>query len=87
MINVLTSLTCAMLLTVGVANANSSSDQLARIALPEGGVYPNGITHANDGTLYVGQITQGGVLRRSPVANGRSYMRERRTFLPVRRFG
>lgn len=66
MIKILTSLTCAMLLTVGSANANTSSRYLERIALPEGGVYPNGITHANDGTLYVGQITQGGVLRRSP---------------------
>ncbi|RCS22167.1 hypothetical protein DUT91_19405 [Phyllobacterium salinisoli] len=66
MIKMLTSLTCAMLLTVGAANANTASDRLERIALPEGGVYPNGITHANDGTLYIGQITQGGVLRRSP---------------------
>lgn len=66
MINILTSLACAMLLTVASASANPSSDHLERIALPEGGVYPNGITHADDGTLYVGQITQGGVLRRSP---------------------
>jgi streptogramin lyase len=44
----------------------SSSSTLERIALPKDGVYPNGIAHAEDGTLYVGQITQGGVLRRSP---------------------
>lgn len=68
MISKLTSLTGAMLLTMGVVNASasSSSDRLSRIALPEGAAYPNGITHADDGTLYIGQITQGGVLRRSP---------------------
>lgn len=66
MIKLITSLSCAMLLTVASASANTSSDHLERIALPGGGVYPNGITHAADGTLYVGQITQGGILRRSP---------------------
>lgn len=66
MIKLITSLTCAMLLTMASAKANTSSDHLDRIPLPSSGVYPNGITHAADGTLYVGQITHGDILRRSP---------------------
>jgi hypothetical protein len=59
------SLAGALALMATTALANSSMT-LERIALPKDGVYPNGITHAEDGTLYVGQITQGGVLRRDP---------------------
>lgn len=36
------------------------------IWLPPDAAYPNGIATASDGTIYVGQITHGGILRRSP---------------------
>jgi sugar lactone lactonase YvrE len=61
----LISLAGALALIASNALANPSS-ALERIALPKNGAYPNGIAHAEDGTLYVGQITQGGVLRRNP---------------------
>jgi sugar lactone lactonase YvrE len=59
------SLAGALALMATAALANSATT-LERISLPPGGVYPNGITHAEDGTLYVGQITQGSILRRTP---------------------
>jgi sugar lactone lactonase YvrE len=40
--------------------------ELAPIELPAGFQYPNGITDAQDGTLYVGSITSGRILRISP---------------------
>jgi sugar lactone lactonase YvrE len=58
--------TAALLVCSTAAFADPQAETLRRIALPDGGVYPNGIAHAEDGTLYVGQITRGGVLRRSP---------------------
>lgn len=36
------------------------------IQLPSGFQYPNGITHASDGTLYVGSVTSGQILRIAP---------------------
>lgn len=36
------------------------------IVLPAGGRYPNGIAHAADGTLYVGLVTSGRILRKPP---------------------
>ncbi|ACK67914.1 SMP-30/Gluconolaconase/LRE domain protein [Rippkaea orientalis PCC 8801] len=36
------------------------------IALPANFQYPNGIAHASDGTLYVGSITSGQILRITP---------------------
>jgi sugar lactone lactonase YvrE len=36
------------------------------IALPSNFQYPNGIAHASDGTLYVGSITSGQILRIAP---------------------
>ncbi|WNG37696.1 hypothetical protein F0U61_31415 [Archangium violaceum] len=37
-----------------------------RLPLPEGLTYPNGITHAEDGTLFVGSVSSGRILRRTP---------------------
>ncbi|WP_157778639.1 hypothetical protein [Massilia violaceinigra] len=42
-----------------------SPDDLTSIALPEGTAYPNGIAAAADGTLYLGLIDQGRLLRRN----------------------
>ena len=39
---------------------------LAPIELPANFQYPNGIAHASDGTLYVGSITSGQILRINP---------------------
>lgn len=36
------------------------------ITLPPGALYPNGIAHASDGTLYVGLVTSGRILRKHP---------------------
>ncbi|BAR68499.1 hypothetical protein PALA11_03386 [Pseudomonas aeruginosa] len=36
------------------------------IVLPAGARYPNGIAHAADGTLYVGLVTSGRILRKPP---------------------
>ncbi|MEX0633641.1 hypothetical protein M8494_22865 [Serratia ureilytica] len=36
------------------------------MTLPPGALYPNGIARAADGTLYVGLITSGNVLRKRP---------------------
>jgi streptogramin lyase len=38
----------------------------ASIPLPSNFQYPNGITHASDGTLYVGSVTSGQILRINP---------------------
>ncbi len=40
---------------------NSSS-----LTLPPGALYPNGIARASDGTLYVGLVTSGRILRKRP---------------------
>jgi sugar lactone lactonase YvrE len=37
-----------------------------RLSLPPGFTYPNGITHAEDGTLFVGSVSSGRILRRAP---------------------
>lgn len=39
--------------------------ELPHIALPDGAAYPNGIASAPDGSLYVGLITEGKLLRRA----------------------
>ena len=39
---------------------------LAPVELPTNFQYPNGITHASDGTVYVGSITSGRILKISP---------------------
>ncbi|MEO9338261.1 hypothetical protein ABFT80_12540 [Mesorhizobium sp. SB112] len=63
-----TSLVFAFLCTtsVGAYTAASNADVPNTITLPQNASYPNGITHAEDGTLFIGQITQGGILRRGP---------------------
>jgi sugar lactone lactonase YvrE len=42
------------------------AEELDSIELPSGFQYPNGIAHASDGTLYIGSITSGRILRISP---------------------
>ncbi|WP_205525762.1 SMP-30/gluconolactonase/LRE family protein [Pyxidicoccus trucidator] len=37
-----------------------------RLPLPMGFAYPNGIAHAEDGTLFVGSVSTGRILRRPP---------------------
>jgi DNA-binding beta-propeller fold protein YncE len=53
---------------VAIAGCSSEVDRAATesIWLPADAAYPNGIATASDGTIYIGQITQGGVLQRSP---------------------
>ncbi|MDY6940654.1 MAG: gluconolaconase [Cyanobacteriota bacterium] len=52
------------------SNAIARNIHLAKseppIELPANFEYPNGITHASDGTLYVGSITSGQILRITP---------------------
>jgi len=43
--------------------------EVTRIALPNGFQYPNGIARASNGTLYLGSVTSGKILRIQP--NGR----------------
>ncbi|WP_373540001.1 gluconolaconase [Chamaesiphon sp.] len=61
-----------LLLFLGVATAtvlssvdrvDASANMLSSIELPASFQYPNGITHASDGTLYIGSITSGQILR------------------------
>jgi sugar lactone lactonase YvrE len=56
--------TCLLLTTACSTWPNSA--ELESISLPPGVTYPNGIATASDGTIYVGQVTQGGIFRRSP---------------------
>lgn len=51
-----------------IMGCSTEADRAATesIWLPAGAAYPNGIATASDGTIYTGQITQGGVLQRSP---------------------
>lgn len=46
--------------------SNASVMELAPIELPTNFRYPNGITRAKDGTLYVGSVTSGRILQISP---------------------
>ncbi|MGL5793230.1 MAG: gluconolaconase, partial [Waterburya sp.] len=45
---------------------NASIKKLTPIELPHKFQYPNGITNASEGTLYVGSITSGKILRINP---------------------
>lgn len=40
--------------------------QAGELRLPPGFQYPNGVARASDGTLYVGSVTSGRILRRQP---------------------
>ncbi|WP_224368926.1 Vgb family protein [Hyalangium versicolor] len=53
-------LSCLALLSASLLAATP------RLPLPEGFTYPNGIAHAEDGTLYVGSVSSGRVLQRKP---------------------
>lgn len=44
----------------------SAAPSHERLSLPGGFAYPNGITHAEDGTLFVGSVSSGRILRRPP---------------------
>lgn len=73
--------TFAVLLSSAGANAQSArfanatpvtiasltpAREVTRIALPNGFQYPNGIARASNGTLYVGSVTSGKILRIQP---------------------
>lgn len=53
------------LAAVLLAAAPSTSNP-TRLPLPAGFTYPNGIAHAEDGTLFVGSVSDGRILRRAP---------------------
>jgi sugar lactone lactonase YvrE len=48
------------------ATNSTPANALAPIELPANFQYPNGIAHASDGTLYVGSVTSGQILRITP---------------------
>ncbi|MDW5501343.1 hypothetical protein R6Y99_16240 [Pseudomonas lundensis] len=43
------------------------------MTLPPGALYPNGIARASDGTLYVGLVTSGRILRKRPNENWETF--------------
>jgi hypothetical protein len=49
-----------------IAQNNTFATVEPPIGLPANFQYPNGIAHASDGTLYVGSITSGQILRIAP---------------------
>lgn len=49
-----------------IAQNNTLAKAESPIQLPANFQYPNGIAHASDGTLYVGSITSGQILRIAP---------------------
>lgn len=57
-------LTLAVALSLGAAPATEAAqvEALDPIALPSGFLYPNGITQAPDGTLFVGSVVSGEVV-------------------------
>ncbi|MBW4473929.1 MAG: gluconolaconase [Stenomitos rutilans HA7619-LM2] len=56
--------------SVVVLPAFSAPQLLPTIKLPPGFQYPNGITHSSNGTVYVGSVTSGQILRIFP--NGKT---------------
>ncbi|MGH8452638.1 Vgb family protein [Pseudomonas sp.] len=62
------------LLTFGVTHPLSAQERIGRsdscvpneLVLPSGEPYPNGIAWTSDGTLYVGFVTSGRILRKRP---------------------
>ncbi|MCY1015278.1 SMP-30/gluconolactonase/LRE family protein [Pyxidicoccus sp. MSG2] len=68
-LHLLGALTSALLLVTpeapGAAPEGATSRR-ERLSLPEGFTYPNGITHSEDGTLFVGSVSSGRILRRAP---------------------
>ncbi|QSQ27848.1 hypothetical protein JY651_24400 [Pyxidicoccus parkwayensis] len=63
-LNVLGVLT-AVLLTVAPPVSRAAAPRRERLSLPSGFMHPNGITHAEDGTLFVGSVPSGRILRRA----------------------
>lgn len=62
----LLALAAAFTLSAPVQAAASADCTESSMTLPPGALYPNGIARATDGTLYVGLITSGNVLRKRP---------------------
>ncbi|WP_233504985.1 NHL repeat-containing protein [Serratia marcescens] len=62
----LLALAAAFTLSVPAQAAASADCTESSMTLPPGALYPNGIARATDGTLYVGLITSGNVLRKRP---------------------
>ncbi|RZV03860.1 UNVERIFIED_ORG: hypothetical protein EOZ59_3919 [Serratia quinivorans] len=70
----LTALILAM--ATPAASAAAISDTTctpASMTLPSGALYPNGIARASDGTLYVGLVTSGRILRKRPNENWETF--------------
>ncbi|HIB8305349.1 hypothetical protein [Serratia marcescens] len=63
---VLLALAAAFTLSAPVQAAVSADCAANSMTLPPGALYPNGIARATDGTLYVGFVTSGNVLRKRP---------------------
>ncbi|WP_238564846.1 hypothetical protein [Serratia marcescens] len=63
---VLLALAAAFPLSAPVQAAASADCAANSMTLPPGALYPNGIARATDGTLYVGFVTSGNVLRKRP---------------------
>lgn len=59
-------LAAALPLTTPAQAAANTHCAESSMTLPPGALYPNGIARAADGTLYVGLITSGNVLRKRP---------------------
>ncbi|TQV68220.1 gluconolaconase [Denitrobaculum tricleocarpae] len=59
---------CAFLITAALAGMDEAhaADSVREIPLPTSFDYPNGITTTPDGTLYVGSVTSGDILRITP---------------------
>ncbi|EOG4615994.1 hypothetical protein ACLD9I_005665 [Pseudomonas aeruginosa] len=65
------------LLSFGITHPLSAQEYIrhsdscvpSELALPSGELYPNGIAWASDGTLYVGFVTSGRILRKRPGEN------------------
>lgn len=51
---------------IAIAPLSPAKTCCGRVPLPAGFTYPNGIAHAEDGTLFVGSIASGRILRRPP---------------------
>ncbi|QRO00840.1 SMP-30/gluconolactonase/LRE family protein [Archangium violaceum] len=63
-LHILGALTTALLMATSPVTVGAALRE--RLPLPEGLTYPNGITHAEDGTLFVGSVSNGRILRRAP---------------------
>ncbi|WP_163996880.1 SMP-30/gluconolactonase/LRE family protein [Pyxidicoccus caerfyrddinensis] len=59
-------LVAALAATLLTATPEGVPPSRERLSLPEGFAYPNGIAHSEDGTLYVGSVSSGRILRRAP---------------------